>query len=86
MTDSVKIALGVASIGSLQVITLALIAVWKARMEERAQGIEQRSQVNSANIDKIEKATNSMKDALVKATGEAAFAAGQQSEKQNPSK
>jgi hypothetical protein len=73
MSDQVKIALGVALIGAIQVVVLALIAVWMKRMEYRQK-------VNYENIQKIEKATNSMKDALVKATGEAAFAAGAKSE------
>ena len=37
-----------------------------------------------SDVRKVELATNSMKDALVKATGEAAFAAGEKSERANP--
>ncbi len=36
------------------------------------------------NVTIIEKATNSMKDALVKATGEAAFLEGEKSQREKP--
>jgi len=51
-------------IGCVQVVALALIA--------------RRQSVAAKNIEKIEKATNSMKDALVKSTGEAEFAKGKE--------
>ncbi len=44
-----------------------------AKVEVISDKVEQ----TSINVEKVEKATNSMKDALVKATGDAAFLEGE---------
>lgn len=46
--------------------------------------LRERLRTMQRNVLKIELATNSMKDALVKATGDAAFLAGEKSERLNP--
>ena len=73
MSDQVKIALGVAIIGAIQVICLALIAVWVKRMEVMHKD-------NSDNILKIELATNSMKKQLEDEARQRGFESGVKSE------
>jgi hypothetical protein len=54
-------------------LVIATLNAYTAFMSWRAHRI---ASENSTKIEQIEVATNSMKDALVKATGEAAHAAG----------
>ena len=64
--------IGLLFIALFNVIT-AIIA-WQSKRVSEANGLK--LQKTQDNVTKIEIATNSMKDALVKATGEAAHAAG----------
>ena len=55
----------------------AALAKWKSdENSQHLQNVSAENKANAGNIAKIEVATNSMKDALVKATGDAAFAEG----------
>lgn len=57
-------------------LALTLIAVMNAVTAFLAYRTHLATQATQANVAKVEIATNSMKDALVKATGEASHAAG----------
>ena len=57
-------------------LTLLLIAIFNAITAFLAWRTHAAAKETQANVQKIETATNSMKDALVKATGEASHAAG----------
>jgi len=57
-------------------VTLLLIAFFNLLTAWLAWKTHKATKLTQANVQKIETATNSMKDALVKATGEASHAAG----------
>jgi hypothetical protein len=72
------------AIGTLVGIIVSAIAAFLAQLakikgQENAaslQTLAQKHEATDVNVQKIELATNSMKDALVKATGDASFAQG----------
>jgi hypothetical protein len=72
------------AIGTLVGVVTSSIAAFLAQLakikgdenSERLQTLAVRHEATDLNVQKIELATNSMKDALVKATGDAAFAQG----------
>lgn len=70
----------VSGLGALiaQVAKIKATAAQKSSEEntDRLQTLAVKHAETDANVQKIELATNSMKDALVKATGDAAFAHG----------
>ena len=73
-----ELALVITAIGGvISVIFSGVAAIYAAKATNRS--IE-----NGRDIRVIEKATNSMKDALVKATGDARYLEGKDDERRNP--
>ena len=96
LSDPVLISIIVA-IGSTPPSILGLFTLWHQTVIDRRTRLDRLNlsaavvtvatevKAQTANIATIEKATNSMKDALVKATGEAAHAAGVKDERSRAS-
>jgi len=77
MTDAVEIAAIVAASTGIPTIVLGLLTFITARRaDRRAERNEEHLRETKENIVMLEKNTNSIKDALVKVTGEAEFAKG----------
>lgn len=80
MSDTVQLALIAGAGPFLLAVVTAILQIrhgWKVdKLDTKVVTLDTKVDVVQGDVLKIEKATNSMKDALVKATGDAAFAEG----------